>query len=96
MSSKPRHSVSVTGTGDSAIHSFTVGNEFPCGLQVVVSGTVNYTVKYTMDNTNWLAHDYLAGLTSTDASHIFAPVAAVKVTNNSGTGTSTLTIVEAQ
>lgn len=78
-------------------------------LQVTVSGTVNYTVEQTLDNPNnraplpviapaavtWLPHPVLAGLAvSAQDNYAFVPQ-LVRLTLNSGTGSATLTVIQA-
>lgn len=78
-------------------------------LAVVVSGSVNFTVQYTYDQPNpraWpvtlpvpipLPWDLTAlqNKTSNTASDIDVPIAAYRLQINSGTGTATLTAIQA-
>lgn len=95
--------VSITGTGSSpwAVIDHHL-NPFQIGLAAVVSGTVNYTVQHTFDNvigtgsaTTVFPHSSLAAQTATGEGAYVTPVTAIRVTNNSGTGTTTLTIQQA-
>lgn len=95
--------VSKTGTGSSSVIPMDVSaNPFNVGLGVVVSGTVNYTVQHTFDNVQdsavtptWFSHPSLASLaTNADGNYAF-PITAIKVLVNSGTGSATLTIIQA-
>ena len=76
------------------------------GLAVIVTGTVNYTVEYTYsDPTNTYPDPdgfpvpfpvtSLASKTATADSNIIIPVAAVRLTINSGTGSAELIILQA-
>lgn len=75
---------------------------FNVGFSVVVSGTVNYTVQHTFDDIfnasitpTWFNHPTVAGLSvSADGNYAF-PVRALRVTVNSGSGTATLTMIQA-
>lgn len=101
MSSKRIEHLSTTdasgGATYSSVHPFTVGDEFPCGLSVVVTGTANYTVQYS-DNggANWFDHDTLAGLTATASGYLSAATGAVRLKQSSGNGSCVLTVVEAK
>lgn len=74
-------------------------------LGVQVSGTVDYTVQYTFDDVfaagynpstgNWTNHPTLTAQTTTKDSNIAYPVRGVRILLNSGTGTATLTIIQA-
>ena len=78
---------------------------FNVALGVLVSGTVNYTVQYTFDNVfasgyspasgNWVDHPSLTAQTTTKDSNIAYPVTGVRLNVNSGTGSATLTIIQA-
>jgi hypothetical protein len=76
------------------------------GLAVIVTGTVNYTVEYTYsDPTNTypdplgfpvpFSVSALASKATTLDSNIIIPVAAVRLTINSGTGSAELIILQA-
>lgn len=74
-------------------------------LSVRVTGTINYTVQYTFDDVfasnyspssgNWVNHPSLTSQTSTLDSNIAYPVTGIRIVGNSGTGTATLTIIQA-
>jgi hypothetical protein len=74
-------------------------------LGVVVSGTVSYTVQYTFDDVfapgynpasgNWTDHPSLTAQTATKDSNIAYPVRGIRLKQNSGSGTTTLTIIQA-
>lgn len=91
-----------TGTGSSAIipMDFLV-TPVSIGFGVVVTGTVNYTVQHTFDEainstpTNWFDHATIASQTATKTGSYDFPVTALRVTVNSGTGTASLTVLQA-
>lgn len=70
-------------------------------IAVVVNGTTNYTVQHTLDNVltstatpTAFDHDTLvAQTTSQDGNYAF-PLSAIRVVNNSGTGSTTITILQ--
>lgn len=98
--------LSVTGVGNSVPdpldHYLT---PFNVSLAVVVTGTITYTVQYTYDDVfapnynpatgNWLPHPSLTAQTGTKDSNIAYPVRAVRLTTSAGTGTATLTVIQA-
>jgi len=97
--------LSVTGVGNSAV--FAVDNYVApanMGMAVVVTGTITYKVQYTFDNIfaagydptagNWFDHPTLVGTTSAN-SNIAYPVTGIRLTTTAGTGTATLTIIQA-
>lgn len=74
------------------------------GFQVVVSGTVNYTVEYTEQDVNALAtgaypavfaHSSIASKTDNQAGSFTTPLTYFRLTINSGTGSATLTYSQA-
>ena len=74
------------------------------GFQVVVGGTVNYTVQYTNSDVNSLAvgaypavfnHPTVVAQSTTQSGSIMEPVAYFRVTINSGTDPITLTYQQA-
>ena len=95
--------VSITGTGSSAVVPMDrYLNPFSVGLGVTVTGTVNYTVQHTFDDIFdstvtpvWFNHPVLLNqIANLDGNYAF-PVRAIKVVNNSGSGTTKLTILQA-
>jgi len=98
--------LSVTGVGNSVPdpldHFLT---PFNVSLAVVVTGTITYTVQYTYDDVfaanynpatgNWLPHPSLTAQTATKDSNIAYPVRAVRLTTSAGTGTATMTVIQA-
>ena len=98
--------LSVTGVGTSnpcpADHYVS---PFNVALNVLVSGTITYTVQYTFDNVfangynpstgNWTDHPSLTAQTATKDANIAYPVTAVRLKTTAGSGTATLTIIQA-
>jgi hypothetical protein len=92
---------SQTGAGTTS--SFVVNtNATPVniGIAVVVSGTVNYTVQHTYDSpqsgfTTWFNDATLAAQTATGQTSITYPITGLQLVVNSGTGTATMTVVQA-
>jgi len=99
--------LSVTGVGNSAVFPVdTYVAPSNMGLAVVVTGTITYKVQYTFDNvfakgydptagtSTWFDHPTLTGTTSAN-SNIAYPVTGIRLTTTAGTGTATLTIIQA-
>lgn len=95
--------VAKTGAGSSSTVPLDhYQSPFNVGLGVVVTGVVNYTIQHTFDDVfdaavtpTWFSHPSLASLAvNADGNYAF-PVRAVKILQNSGAGTTTLTIVQA-
>ena len=74
---------------------------FNVGFGVTITGTPTYTVQHTFDNpwetTNpvWFDHPTVAAETTNQDGNYAFPVAAIKVVVTSGTGTATLTVIQA-
>lgn len=79
----------------------------PTAIQVSVSGTVNYTVRQSLDNPNvisggytavvWLNHPdsaLVAATASAQGNYAYIPQ-IVEIVLNSGTGTVTMTVIQA-
>lgn len=74
------------------------------GMAVVVSGTITFKVQYTFDDVfaktydptagNWFDHPTLVGSASVN-SNIAYPVTGIRLITTAGTGTATLTIIQA-
>jgi hypothetical protein len=76
------------------------------GLAVTVTGTITYTVQYTFDNvfadnysptagtSTWFNHPTLTGSASLN-SNIAYPVTGIRLNTSAGSGSATLTIVQA-
>lgn len=92
---------SKTGTGSSTpLVINTNTTPVNVGFAVVVSGTVNYTVQHTYDNpsgtlTTWFDNSTVASQTANKDGAYTTPITAIRVTVNSGTGTATLSAVQA-
>lgn len=95
--------VSQTGTGSTNAVPLDIHGRPEISLQVVASGVVNYTVEQTLDNPfttavpTWfpVADTNLVAATTSKSGGIPYVQAAVRVTVNSGTGSATLTVVQA-
>lgn len=92
---------SKTGSGSSSpLVINTNTTPVNVGFAVVVSGTVNYTVQHTYDNPNgtlttWFDHPSVAAETTNQEGSYTTPVTAIRVTVNSGSGTATMSAVQA-
>ncbi len=77
-------------------------------VAVVTSGTINYSVVYTLDDVNLTVNPFsinppntfamsaaMTNGTATQTSAVLAPVSAVQMTINSGTGSATLYVLQA-
>lgn len=75
------------------------------GIVCIVTGTVNYSVEHTYDNVldpalvsgaTWLPHGVanMTGATTTQESNFVIPIAALRVTINSGGGSVKLIVTE--
>jgi len=83
---------------------FDIFNRPECSLQVVVTGTANYTVQQTLDDIfdpaitpTWFDHpdtNLVAATASKQGNYAYIP-AAVRITLNSGSGSVTLTAIQA-
>lgn len=107
--------VSAATTGALTVGTNTVGSiawqsvdwmrqPINVGFQIVVTGTVNYTVEYTNQDVNSLAagvaptvfpHATLVNQTASQAGSFMQPIGFFRVTINSGTGTVALTYEQA-
>lgn len=73
------------------------------GVGCVVTGTVNYTVQHTFDDVqaagyvaasgNWFDHATIVAQTISKDGNYFAPVRAIRLKYNSGTGSVSMTLV---
>jgi hypothetical protein len=83
-----------TGSTNGIVTDYYI-SPYNIGFGVVVTGTVNYTVQHTFDNTNWFDHPDVNSLTfSQDGNYAF-PVLKIRLTINSGTGSATITAIQA-
>lgn len=79
---------------------------FNVGFGVVVTGTPTYTVQHTFDNlsnstgtatgfTTWFNHPTIAAQTANADGNYAFPVSGIRVNVTGGTGTATLTLIQA-
>jgi len=74
---------------------------FNVGFGVTITGAPTYTVQHTFDNPwtttspVWFDHPTVAAETTNQDGNYAFPVAAIKVVVTSGTGTATLTLIQA-
>ena len=86
----------VAGVGSSAgIVTDNYITPFNVGFGVVVSGTVNYTVQHTFDGTNWFNHASIVNQTTNQDGNYAFPVAQIRLTINSGSGSAVITVIQA-
>ena len=74
-------------------------------LAATVTGVITYTVQYTFDDVfaanyvaasgNWTDHPTLTAQSTTKDANIAYPVTGVRIISTAGTGSVTLTIIEA-
>lgn len=96
--------VSKTGVGQTAVVPINyMQRSFAVGFAVVVSGTITYTVEHTFDNVldssvtpTWFSHETLVGQTTSQDGNYAFPIRAIRVNNTAGTGTTTLTVLQAE
>jgi len=82
----------------------TFSTQFQVSIGCAVTGTVNYTVYYTLDNVlvdgytpssgTWYAITALSSKTATLSTLIDFPVTAVKMTQASGAGSVVMTVLQ--
>lgn len=91
-----------TGTGSSNILTTdTYISPFNVGFGVVATGTVDYTIQHTFGNPQdgttlvWYSHPTIAAKTDNQDGNYAFPVAAIKILVNSGSGTATMTLIQA-
>lgn len=92
-----------TGVGSSTAAPLDIHGRPDISLQVVVTGTVNYTVQQTLDNPfdtsitpTWFNHpdpNMVAQTVNRQGNYAYVP-AAVRIAVSSGSGTARLTIVQ--
>jgi hypothetical protein len=98
---------SITGVGNSPVSPVdTYVAPTNMGMAVIVTGTITYKVQYTFDNifaagydptagsSNWFDHPTLVGSASGN-SNIAYPVTGIRLITTAGSGSATLTIVQA-
>jgi len=91
-----------TGVGSSNILATELYiSPFNVGFGVVATGTVTYTIQHTFDNVQtvaspvWFPHPTIASKSDNQDGNYAFPVAAVKVLVTAGTGTATMTMIQA-
>ena len=91
-----------TGIGSSNILATDLYiSPFNVGFGVVATGTVTYTIQHTFDNVQtvaspvWFPHPTIASKSDNQDGNYAFPVAAVKVLVTAGTGTATMTMIQA-
>lgn len=98
-----RLTTSVTNVGSSSVLSLDPQQaSFLAGFAAVVtSGTPTYSVEYTYDDVQqssptpvWFAHTAASGVTVNKDGAFTAPIAAVRVTISSGSGTVRLVVLQ--
>lgn len=92
------------GAKTSAALPFDIYNRPECSLQVVVTGTANYTVQQTLDDIfdpavtpTWFDHpdsNLVSATTNKQGNYAYIPAAA-RLVLNSGTGSAKLTVIQA-
>lgn len=96
--------VSQTETGSSTVVVFDLfRNPFNIGIGCVATGTVNYTIQHSFDDPQkpasqtWFPNDdtILVSATANQNGNYYFPVTSSRVTVNSGTGTVTVTYIQA-
>lgn len=94
--------ISITGTGTTAwIPLDYKQNPFNIGLGIVVNGTITYDIEHTFDDVfnasvtpTAFKHSTLVAQTANKDGNYAFPVRAVRVNNTTGTGSTTLTILQ--
>jgi hypothetical protein len=71
-------------------------NPFSVGIGCVVSGTVNYSVEHAFENppVNWFQNANISDLTANADTNYMFPVAYIRLTVNSGSGSVTMTVLQ--
>lgn len=96
---------SLTGVGSTPVYAVdTYVAPSNMGMAVIVTGTITYKVQYTFDSVfasnydpatgNWFDHPTLVGSASGN-SNIAYPVTGIRLITTAGTGSATLTIIQA-
>lgn len=98
--------LSQTGMGASGVFVPDVNaNPFNIGLGAVISGTVTYSVQHTFDDifasafdpatATWFEHPTITAKTANTDGNYAYPVRGIRLNVTAGTGSVTLTIVQA-
>ena len=67
---------------------------FNVGITCMVTGTVNYTVQHSNDNTNWIANANISAATGTLDTNYMFPVKYIRLLQSSGSGSVTMTVIQ--
>lgn len=96
--------VTQTGAGNGAAMIVDRNGRPEISLQIVVTGTVNYTIQQTLDDLQnaaitptWFAHPdttLVAATANQQGNYAFVPY-ATRIVVNSGTGSATYTVIQA-
>lgn len=87
---------SVTGVANSeGIPMDYYISPFNVGFGVVVSGTITYSIQHTFDGANWFNHPTVISQTTNQDGNYAFPVLQIRLANLSGSGTATLTAIQA-
>ena len=95
----------VTGVGNSPVYALDLYiSPANVGLAVIVSGTITFKVQYTFDDIfastyvpgsgNWFDHPTLTGSASAN-SNVSYPATGIRLITTAGTGSATLTVIQA-
>ena len=95
-------SISAVPTAPIALDPFM--SQFQTTIVCTVTGTANYTTQYTLDNIqadnyvpangNWVTVTGLSAQTTTQAVAFNLPVMAIRMVQNSGTGSVSMTVLQ--
>lgn len=94
--------LTISGIGSTPwIKTNTKASQFQIGFGCVVTGTTSFTVEHTYDNVDTVAvptvfpHTTVAAKTASTEGTYVTPVAAFRITTASGTGSVTITSIQA-
>lgn len=97
--------VGTNGVGATQWRNLNLGvSPAACGIAVIVEGTINYTVNYTLEDIDNpvlssgptpIAISDLTSKTATLATVVSTPISGLQLVVNSGTGTATMVIDQA-
>lgn len=89
--------VMTTAGNSAALLVGDVPNPVNLTLALAVTGTVDVTVQYAVNSaaTVWYSHADLTARTANSVGTIVSPVSAIRLVYNSGTGSATLSVLQA-
>ena len=87
--------IAHTGTGQSGSIKPFSRNPFNIGFGVVVSGTVTYTVEHSFNGVDFFDHEFVVAQTSDADGNYAFPVSTIRINVTAGSGTATLTSIQA-